>query len=76
MDYISKAFSVSKTDNGAYVLEYGDFDYGRRLKNYAAFEDVDRAKKWLHGAIDASFDILESPKQAPEPNAPCVVGNG
>ena len=78
--YISKTFSVSKTVNGAYILEFGDLDYGRLSPgDRAAFESHTEALDWLLGRVGKCFGEVVSrqyPIAPPEPNPPCVVGNG
>ena len=63
---IRKCFNVSRTENLAYVVEFGDNDYGTPLQRCAAFEDVERAKQWLCNAVDDSFKDIELP---PPPTA-------
>lgn len=58
---IRRSFSISKTENGAYVVQFGEDDYGNPLSRYAAFEDVGRAKEWLRDAVDDSFKDIELP---------------
>ena len=66
MNSIRRTFFISKTDNGAYLLEFGEDDYGKRLARCAAFEDIGRAKQWLHDSVDDAFGRLEPP---PPPTA-------